>query len=405
MSEESKEIVVQDKFMMPVADIQTAMSRYQAFKDFVGGILKENTDYGSIPGSDKPALLKPGAEKLGAFFGLSPKFIPVEVVNDWTGKDHNGEPFFFYHYKCQLFRGDYFAGESFGSCNSWEKKYRYRWENEMNLPANTDLSKYECKDGTISEFAFAIDKAETAGRYGKPAEYWKKFADAIDNGTARHFMRKTKKGEEMDAWEIGGKLYAIPNKDVADQVNTIDKMAQKRAFIAAILVVTNASEYFTQDLEDYTYEQTGEVIDGSFIINEDELNKKSDSENKPDQKPIGNKRPYDPETLKSRIAMFAKKHANETASEGQRGLMVGGLNTCYAGAGADMKRHEALLFLSGEASSKKLPDNFTLAILDWLHLTQDSGGAYMPDPMAVREAQTLLTYARKENGQEDLFEG
>lgn len=265
MSEESKEIVVQDKFMMPVADVQTAMSRYQAFKDFVGGILKENTDFGSIPGSDKPALLKPGAEKLGAFFGLSPKFIPVEVVNDWTGKDHNGEPFFFYHYKCQLFRGDYFAGESFGSCNSWEKKYRYRWENEMNLPANTDLSKYECKDGTISEFAFAIDKAETTGKYGKPAEYWQKFKDAIDNGTARHFMRKTKKGDEMDAWEIGGKLYAIPNKDVADQVNTIDKMAQKRAFIAAILVVTNASEYFTQDLEDYTYEQTGEVIEGEVV--------------------------------------------------------------------------------------------------------------------------------------------
>ena len=122
------------------------------------------------------------------------------------------------------------------------------------------------------------------------------------------------------------------------------------------------------------------------------------------KKPIGNKRPYDPETLKSRIAMFAEKHANETASEGQRGLMVSGLNTCYAGDGADMKRHEALQFLTGEASSKKLPDNFTLAILDWLHLTQDSGGAYIPDEMAVREAQTLLTYARKEAGQEELFE-
>jgi len=123
------------------------------------------------------------------------------------------------------------------------------------------------------------------------------------------------------------------------------------------------------------------------------------------KKLIGNKRPYDLETLKSRIAMFAEKHANDTANDGQRGLMVGGLNTCYAGEGADMKRHEALQFLTGEASSKKLPDNFVLAILDWLHLTQDSGGAYIPDEMAVREAQTLLTYARKEAGQEELFEG
>ncbi|MFA5300857.1 MAG: hypothetical protein WC389_21915 [Lutibacter sp.] len=52
-----------------------------------------------------------------------------------------------------------------------------------------------------------------------------------------------------------------------------------------------------------------------------------------------------------------------------------------------------------------MSDNFVLAILDWLHLMQDSGRAYIPDEMAVREAQTLLTYARKEAGQEELFEG
>jgi hypothetical protein len=144
------------------------------------------------------------------------------------------------------------------------------------------------------------------------------------------------------------------------------------------------------DAKTITVSETGEIID---------------TENQSNHKPVGNKRPYDPETLKSRIATFAEKHANETASEGQRGLMVGGLNTCYAGEGADMKRHEALQFLTGEASSKKLPDNFVLAILDWLHLTQDSGGAYIPDQMAVREAQTMLTFARTDTGQKDLFEG
>jgi hypothetical protein len=397
MSEESKEIVVQDKFMMPVADVQTAMSRYQAFKDFVGGILKENTDFGSIPGSDKPALLKPGAEKLGAFFGLSPKFTPIEVINDWTGKDHNGEPFFFYHYKCQLFRGDYFAGESFGSCNSWEKKYRYRWENELNLPANTDLSKYECKDGAISEFAFAIDKAETTGKYGKPAEYWQKFKDAIDNGTARHFMRKTKKGDEMDAWEIGGKLYAIPNKDVADQVNTIDKMAQKRAFIAAILVVTNASEYFTQDLEDYTYEQIGEVIEGE-VIDDKGTQKKAT---------VGNKRPYSAEELKIRLDKFQTMYKNkwdDDQIELYRKIIVINLEKCYAGKGSDMKRHEALSYLFGNHSSKDLTPEQIYALHEWLSPKQDSGGDWNPDSMAVTEAQTLLTAARKEAGQMELTE-
>ncbi len=39
-----------------------------------------------------------------------------------------------------------------------------------------------------------------------------------------------------------------------DLVNTIDKQAQKRALVAAVLITCGASEYFTQDLE--TWEQT-----------------------------------------------------------------------------------------------------------------------------------------------------
>jgi hypothetical protein len=44
----------------------------------------------------------------------------------------------------------------------------------------------------------------------------------------------------------------IANPDIADQVNTIQKMAQKRALIAATLLAVNASEFFSQDLEDFT---------------------------------------------------------------------------------------------------------------------------------------------------------
>ena len=44
---------------------------------------------------------------------------------------------------------------------------------------------------------------------------------------------------------------SIPNADIADVINTVLKIAQKRAYIAATLSATNASEYFTQDLEDF----------------------------------------------------------------------------------------------------------------------------------------------------------
>jgi len=42
----------------------------------------------------------------------------------------------------------------------------------------------------------------------------------------------------------------VPNPDTADVVNTIQKMAQKRALVPATLLATSGSEFFTQDLED-----------------------------------------------------------------------------------------------------------------------------------------------------------
>ena len=106
------------------------------------------------------------------------------------------------------------------------------------------------KDGAISEFTFAVDKAETSGKYGKPAEYWQQFRDAIENGTAVKIVKKAK-DKSYEAWQIGAKVYRVPNPDVADQANTVLKMAEKRALVAAVLIATNISEYFTQDIEDY----------------------------------------------------------------------------------------------------------------------------------------------------------
>ena len=52
----------------------------------------------------------------------------------------------------------------------------------------------------------------------------------------------------------------VPNPDTADQVNTILKMAEKRALIAATLIAVNASDYFTQDIEDLP--GFGDVVEG-----------------------------------------------------------------------------------------------------------------------------------------------
>ena len=234
-----------DADFMPVMQITRAIERYNMVLQFTQQIMKAGKDFGEIPGTDKPTLLKPGAEKLCSFFGLTPRFTIVEKVETWEGS----EPFFYYWYKCQLLRGERVIGEGDGSANSRESKHRYRWVGASQLPPGADPTKYESRDGSIVEMDFAITKAETTGKYGKPNSYWQAFKDAISAGTAERTQKDTRNGPKL-AWKIGAPVYRVPNPDIADQVNTLQKMSQKRSFIAATLIACNASEYYTQDIED-----------------------------------------------------------------------------------------------------------------------------------------------------------
>lgn len=253
--------IQQSGYLAPVADLSTILVIHQQKKDFIEKIFREGVDFGAVPGSDKKTLLKAGAEKLSSLFGLNPVFVDVVTVEDWTGENHGGEQFFYYRQKCNLYLGDKIIASADGSCNSWEKKYRHRWVGESEVPLLWDKTRMKTRGGRISEFAFAVEKAETGGKYGKPAEYWKRFQDAINNGTATPISKKVKDGRMMEAWEIDSTLYCIPNDDVSEQVNTILKMAQKRALVAATLIATNVSDYFTQDLEDFVSESDKPVIE------------------------------------------------------------------------------------------------------------------------------------------------
>jgi len=238
-----------DNFM-PIMDIRQAIARRDAVVAFTSQIMKKDLDYGMIPGSAKPCLLKAGAEKLCTFFGLVAEFQAVEAIEDWTGENHGGEPLFYYRYKCRLHRNGTLIGEGEGSCSSWESKYRYRWVDESYVLVNgLDTSKLLKRGGRASEFEFAIEKSETTGKYGKPAEYWQRYKDAIAAGTATKIAKKMK-DKTSPAWEIDSTQYRVPNPDICDVINTCQKMGQKRSLIAATLIGVNASEYFSQDLED-----------------------------------------------------------------------------------------------------------------------------------------------------------
>jgi hypothetical protein len=247
------ELSTKDSMYLPAMSMEVALARRSAIVEFTRRIMVKDRDFGEIPGTHKPTLLKPGAEKLCNFFGLEPEFTPIVEDIDWTGAQHGDEVFCYARYRCRLLREGRVVGVGEGSCNSWEAKYRYRWVAEEQIPEHLDRTRL-LKRGvhrTQCEFDFAIERAETTGSYGKPAEHWQMFRDAIRSGAARSVEKPTRRGNSV-AWEIDvdTALYRIPNPDGADVVNTIQKMAQKRALVAATLIATSASEFFTQDLED-----------------------------------------------------------------------------------------------------------------------------------------------------------
>ncbi len=242
----TQELMTIDNAYMPALSVSQAVMRFNTLVEFVQTVMRDGVDFGTIPGTPKPTLFKAGAEKLTTLFGLTVRFNIVEQIEDWN----SDEPFFYYWYRCSLLRGDRLIAEADGSCNSRESKYRWRWVNAQDVPAHLDIARLTKRGGTISEFTFAVDKAETGGKYGKPLEHWQAFQNAIEAGTARLIKRKTNTGKEMDAYEIDSTLYRVPNEDIASQVNTVQKMAQKRAFVAVTLIGVNASEFFTQDIED-----------------------------------------------------------------------------------------------------------------------------------------------------------
>jgi hypothetical protein len=232
--------------MMP---IEQAKGWYDEFVLFSKSILKKDLDFGEIPGTNKPTLYKAGAEKLRFVYGLGVEMECIDKVLDLD------RPFIKYTYRCTIVsKASQKVAQCEGSCNSLEPKFGYLWKTKEEIPESYDLSKLPAKTTgkKISEMAFAINKAETTGQYGKPLEYWAKWAKAIENGTAKKITRKTKTGREMDAYELNESVtvYRILNPDVIGVDNTLMKMAQKRSFVGAMLLATGASEFFTQDVED-----------------------------------------------------------------------------------------------------------------------------------------------------------
>jgi len=180
------------------------------FQQIVHQNLVGGADWGVIPGTTKPTLLKPGAEKIAKLLGLADQYEIVDRQEDWA------KPLFRYLIKCKLIHvaSQSLISEGLGECNSMESRYRWRWVSERDLPAGIDKTKLVSQERT----------AKTGGH-----------------------------------WTV----FRFENDDIYSQVNTILKMAKKRALVDAALSAGRLSNVFTQDMEDITpaEEMTREAID------------------------------------------------------------------------------------------------------------------------------------------------
>ena len=194
--------------------VQDVQSQVNLIQHVMRQVMQKDQHYGVIPGTGtKPTLLKAGAEKLCLTFRLDPQY---EIEQKYDGNHLTIIS------KCVLHHipsGQRF-GSGMGSCSTKESKYAYR-SGGRKCP--------QCGAESIIK-----GREEYGGG-------WICFAKK--GGCGAKFLEKD---DAITSQSVG----RIPNEDLADQYNTVLKMANKRSLVAAVLNSTAASDIFTQDIED-----------------------------------------------------------------------------------------------------------------------------------------------------------
>jgi len=100
-----------------MTSFKQSMVKIGEFQKLVRENLKEGKDFGKIPGTSKPTLYKPGAEKILMLMGLQSTYEIIDSTRDWK------EGFFQYQVRCTLQKGGMIITQGLGCCNSKERKY------------------------------------------------------------------------------------------------------------------------------------------------------------------------------------------------------------------------------------------------------------------------------------------
>lgn len=204
--------------------------------EYIKAQMVEGEDYGVLPGTNndrskgavRKVLFKPGAEKLIGLFRCVPKFHVDGSVEQWdTGLFH-------YRIRCDIVLQDDEAivvASGLGSCSTYESKYRWR---------NADRTCPNCGAAAILRSKYPPKD------YPDDEPGWYCFSKK--GGCGANF-------EHADDRITGQTTGRVQNPDILDTVNTVLKMAKKRAAVDAALSLSRCSDIFTQDVGDDDHEE------------------------------------------------------------------------------------------------------------------------------------------------------
>jgi len=197
-----------------IQQVQATMNKITQFQQVIQKTLHQGHDFGIIPGTDKPTLLKPGAEKILMMMGLRSEFEIVDSTRDFE------KGFFQYQVRCRLLKGNALITEGLGSCNTRERKY-------------LKMDPYTM-DNTVLKMAKKRALVDAALLVASLSDVF------------------TQDLEDMD---LTGERVTGQKRYATDQDGTISKAQAKRMFALA----KGNPEIVRQVIGDYGYDRTEQV--------------------------------------------------------------------------------------------------------------------------------------------------
>ncbi len=195
-------------------EISQTMSKIGQFQAVIQNQLKQNFDYGVIPGTQKPTLLKPGAEKILMLLGLRSEFEIVDSTRDFE------KGFFQYQVKARLYKGNMLITEGLGAANNRER--RYQRQDPFTV------------DNTVLKMAKKRALVDAALLVGSLSDLF------------------TQDLEDMD---LQGEKVSTQRRYATDQDGTISKAQARRMFALA----KGDADIVRAAIEEKGYEKTGDI--------------------------------------------------------------------------------------------------------------------------------------------------